>query len=183
MAFIGPDLAGEGFLLDDFSSPDQTSEIGTAWEGFTDRVMGGKSDMSAGVVPAEGRNALRMRGNVSLENNGGFIQVRLPLGSSGKPFDAGRYTGIAVTARTEAEIGDGYYIHLRTPRTVFPWAYYAAPLPVSGDWQRIEVPFSAFQSEFMVKNKLNKNKLLSVAIVAAKKQFSADIYVSRVEFY
>lgn len=66
-------------ILDDFTSQSGTSTYGTAWQGFTDRVMGGRSDMRAGISRESGDSFLRMAGVVSLENNGGFIQARLPL--------------------------------------------------------------------------------------------------------
>ncbi|HMB37435.1 MAG TPA: CIA30 family protein, partial [Wenzhouxiangellaceae bacterium] len=66
-------------LLDDFSRSDGVSAIGTRWQDFSDRVMGGLSDMQAGIVETERGSVLRMSGQVRLENNGGFIQVRLPL--------------------------------------------------------------------------------------------------------
>ena len=65
-------------ILDDFTSQSGTSTYGTAWQGFTDRVMGGRSDMRAGISRESGDSFLRMAGVVSLENNGGFIQARLP---------------------------------------------------------------------------------------------------------
>jgi hypothetical protein len=121
-----------------------------------------------------------MSGNISLENNGGFIQARLPLKKEDIPFDAGEYEGIAVTVKGE---DTGYYLHLRTIRTVFPWSYYGAEISVTDEWQRIEIPFQRFRSENMIKNDLNPRKLVSLGVVAAKKEFTANLYVSKIEFY
>ena len=172
---------GDGdLLLDNFSRSDGQSLIGTEWEGFTDRVMGGRSDMSAGVRDTDSGPALRMTGTVSLENNGGFIQVRLKLTEDGT-FDARPYTGIAIEARGT---GDHYYIHLRNARTRFPWAYYAAPLPVTEEWRRIEIPFERFEGESMLGgNKIDVGRLRSVAVVAAKAEFDADIWVRSISLY
>jgi Complex I intermediate-associated protein 30 (CIA30) len=41
---------------------------------FTDRVMGGVSNGTMVRETVAGRPAIRMRGDVSLENNGGFVR-------------------------------------------------------------------------------------------------------------
>jgi len=173
-------FANEIFIFDDFSSGSGISKIGTRWEGFTDRVMGGVSDIQADLLPGESGNILRMRGNVSLENNGGFVQVRLPLVINQKSYDASDYSGIVLRVRGR---GDGYYIFLRTVRTRFPWAYFEQKIPVSENWQEIRLPFSGFSSENMVKGSLDTKNLTSIGIVAAKKQFYADLEVDYIGFY
>ncbi len=167
-------------VLHDLSDGGRTSELGTEWEGFTDQVMGGVSTMSSGIEPIDDGYALHMTGSVSLENNGGFVQVRLRLGEEGN-FDASEYSGVAVEARGS---GEAYYLHLRTPRTFLPWSHYAAPLPVTEKWQRIEVPFASFDAEYMVGGgSPNAARLKSLAVVAAFAEFEADIWVRRVSFY
>ena len=42
----------------------------------------------------EGRDAIRMRGDVSIANNGGFLQIVLDLAPSSAPVDASRWSGI-----------------------------------------------------------------------------------------
>jgi hypothetical protein len=166
-------------LLDDFSDPGGRSAVGTSWEGFTDQVMGGVSTMRSGVEPTDAGPALHMSGEVSLENNGGFIQVRLRLSESGT-FDASDYRGLALQVRGR---GDHYYLHLRTPRTVFPWAHFAAPIPVSETWRRVEVPFDAFEPQYMLGGRLEPARLKSVAVVAAKAAFEADLWVRSIGLY
>ena len=69
-------------IIDNFSSRDGKSSFGTYWQILSDNVMGGISKGRAYLIPSqEGaeRFVLKMMGDVSLENNGGFIQVRLPM--------------------------------------------------------------------------------------------------------
>jgi hypothetical protein len=167
------------FLLDDFSDRSGVSTLGTEWEGFTDRVMGGVSEMTTRVEATDEGPALHMTGTVSLDNNGGFIQARLELTESGN-FDAGEYAGIALVVRGR---GENYYLHLRTPRTVFPWAHFAAPLPVTGEWRRVEVPFASFEPRYMLGGRLEPSRLRSVAIVAGFAAFDADIWVRSIGLY
>jgi hypothetical protein len=104
-------------LIDDFSNPDRMSALGTFWRGFTDQVMGGVSTATSRMETIEGRRALRLVGDVSLENNGGFVQVALPLTGSGAPLDVSTYRGIRLTVRGN---GETYHIHLRTTGTALP---------------------------------------------------------------
>ena len=174
------EIEAQELVIHDLSEGERTSALGTDWEGFTDQVMGGKSTISSRIEPIDDGYALHMSGSVSLENNGGFVQVRLLLVEEGS-FDASEYRGIAVEARG---LGDDYYLHLRTPRNLFPWAFYAAPLPVGQEWSRVEVPFSRFEPKYMIGGgSPNLNRLKSVAVVAAFAEFEADIWVKRITLY
>lgn len=161
-------------LVDDFSEPG-LSALGTRWEGFTDRVMGGRSTMEAGYRRTPDGTVLAMAGSVSLENNGGFIQVRLPLTGSGT-FDASDYAGIAVVARGRP---GSYRIHLRTRQTRLPWQLYSAPLEVTDEWRTIVVPFAAFEPD-SVRRDLDRSLLTSLAIVAYGQEFDAEIELRRI---
>ena len=166
-------------LIDDFTN--RLSKLDTSWEGFTDRVMGGRSDMSAGTVRNVDDSYLWMRGKVSLENNGGFIQVRLMLSNSRKMFDGSQYSGVRVRVKGS---GEGYYLHLRTSNTLFPWKYYSAPLPVSSDWVEVDIPWSTFTGgDYGRLPDLKTERLKSIAVVAAKDEFDADIQVSEIGLY
>ncbi len=172
--------ASDPLLLDDFSSGGAQALIGTRWEAFTDRVMGGRSDMAAGVAPMDGEYVLRMTGAVSLENNGGFIQVRLPLPDS-RRTEAASFTGVFLEVRGAP---GSYYIHLRDNRTRAPWAYYRQRIDVRDDWQTVRLPFDAFESAGMLRSLTpNVDRLQSVAIVAAGEAFDADIMVRSIGLY
>lgn len=170
---------GSYFLLDDFSG--EQSAIGTDWKGFTDQVMGGVSQMSVTRVPDDDGNMLRMRGKVSLENNGGFIQVRLMLKSFLNPFDASEYEGLRVKVRGS---GSGYYIFLRTNTMILPWKYLAAPVPVTEDWQVVDIPWSAFEpGDYGRVGRLKVHRLKSLALVAYGKEFDAAIDLAEIGLY
>ncbi|TVQ29540.1 MAG: hypothetical protein EA370_14935, partial [Wenzhouxiangella sp.] len=149
---------------------------GTGWQGFTDRVMGGLSDIQAGYREIEGRTVLAMSGQVRLENNGGFIQVRLPLDARGGLFDAGDFSGIRIAAR--APKPGAYYLHLRTADTRRPWAYYRARLTLGEDWTVIDIPWSSFEAQSL-NTPLDTRRLRSLAVVAYGEAFEAEIEVRR----
>ena len=168
------------YVLDDFRDGNGISEIGTSWQAFSDRVMGGRSDMDAGLVSMDGNPALMMRGRVSLENNGGFIQVRLPLQSGNEYVDGSGYNGIYVRLRGRP---GSYSVHLRTRGNRLPWSYYTADLPVSGEWTTVYLPWEAFLPENARLTLPDTRELTSVAVVAGKKAFDAEVAVSEIGFY
>ncbi len=167
-------------LVDDFSS--SVSALGTSWEGFTDQVMGGKSEMQIGRGYEDGHPFLSLAGKVSLANNGGFIQTRLYLSpDKNRTFDSSSWTGLRVNARGT---GTGYYIFLRTSGNRFPWSFFMAPLPVTSDWSSIDIPWDRFEKgDFGSFFTLNLRKLTSIAVVAYKKEFQASIDVREISFY
>ncbi|MFN2166820.1 MAG: CIA30 family protein, partial [Anaerolineae bacterium] len=108
------------------------------------------------------------------------LAPRMFLREDRKPFDAGDYAGIELRVRGR---GDGYYVHLRSTRTVFPWSYYAQKVPVGEEWTVVRLPFGAFAGENMLSKTPDVRRLLSVAVVAAKKEFAADLYVDTIALY
>ena len=69
----------EAMVLDDRSSGDDRAQNGARWRLYTDGVMGGISQANIAFDVVDGRRCLRLSGDVSLENNGGFVQVALDL--------------------------------------------------------------------------------------------------------
>jgi len=180
LAFFGNlPLSTEDFLIDDFSKESGVSAFGTIWRSFTDRVMGGVSDAVHQFTTIDGRRCIHLKGQVSLENQGGFVQVALSLEKDRRPFDASPYEGLRLWVRGN---GETYYVHLRTRQTSRPWFYYQASFAAGDSWQEIEIPFSRFIPENF-RTDLDTAQLTRVAVVAAKKVYEADVAVSRIEFY
>ena len=166
-------------LLDDFTG--EKSTLNTDWEGFTDQVMGGISEISVVRIPDADGNFIRMIGKVSLENNGGFIQVRLKLAHGAATFDASSYSGIRLVVRG---VGTGYYIFLRTSRTILPWKYYAAPVPTVSEWRTADIPWDAFKpGDYGRMGELKVNRLKSIALVAYGEEFDARIDLKEIGLY
>jgi hypothetical protein len=81
-------------LIDDLSAPHPSAANGALWEMISDRVMGGVSHGTMTREELRGRPALHMRGKVSLENNGGFVQMALDLDPHGGMIDASQWSGL-----------------------------------------------------------------------------------------
>lgn len=167
-------------VIENFNDGDSISLLGTDWQAFTDRVMGGQSDMEARINSEKGNNFLEMRGDVSLRNNGGFIQIRLPLSNSGKVLNASEYSGFYISLRGSR---GPYFLHLRTPDNRAPWSYYAAEVQVSDNWTTLEVPWSAFEPVSTAKRSPDIGRLTSLGIVAAEKEFQAELDISELGLY
>jgi len=165
-------------LIDDFTHADRASN-GEAWRFVSDRVMGGVSLGRAGHDRIGGRPALRLQGDVSLANNGGFIQVNLDLGRGGQAFDAGAWAGIDVTL-----LGDGasYAINLRTAELRHPWESYRAEVHSSAGWTTHRLPFTDFRPH-RTTLALNTRKLRRIGLIAIGEARHVDVALGGLRFY
>lgn len=149
----------------------------TNWTYVSDQVMGGVSTGGARIETAQGSPYLRLTGEVSTANRGGFIQARITLDTP-PPAEA---QGVLIRLRGN---GEGYFIHLRTSGTVLPWQYYQAPVATTPDWTELRVPFDAFRpSGALLRDRLRPDSIRSIGIVAYGRDHSADVSVAEVGFY
>ena len=141
----------------------------TAYEFFTDQVMGGVSTGAARIAGAEGARHLRLTGTVSTANRGGFIQARVRLDA---PFPA-EARGVVVRVKGN---GQRYFVHLRTRGTVLPWQYYQAGFETTPDWQDLRLPFTAFAaSGALLRATPDPATVTSLAAVAYGRDHEADL--------
>ena len=166
-------------IIDALDRQHPRATIGTSWALIVDRVMGG---VSAGGMTREvlrGRPALRLRGTVSLENNGGFIQIALDLAPHGETIDASAWTGIEIDVLGN---GERYNVHLRTADVTRPWQSYRAAFMASPVWQTVRLPFAGFAPHRLAVA-LDLTRLRRVGIVAIGRAFAADVAIGRMRFY
>jgi hypothetical protein len=141
--------------------------------------MGGVSEGSArlSIDSDAGNTYVQMTGDVSTENNGGFIQIRTRL-ASGAEKDT---TGVYLRARGNSQ---KYYIHLRTRGTMLPWQYYQAEFDVGEDWQVFRLPLSDFKpSGSWLGKSPSPRSIRSLGIVAYGRDHRANIDVDEIGFY
>ena len=166
-------------ILDDFSRDDLISALGTPWRGFSDQVMGGISEETIALATIDGRRALRLSGEVRLENNGDFIQTALDLAPAGQTLDASAFTGVLLIVRGN---GERYGVHLRTPACVRPWQSYRAGFIADAEWREIRLPFTRFEP-YRLTEPLDVRQLRRIGLVAIGRAFHADLAVSAVGLY
>lgn len=167
--------AGAGTAEDMFETFDTTSS--TRWTYFADTVMGGVSTGDATFERDASGSFVRLAGNVSTDNNGGFIQVRRLL-SDRLPADT---LGVRLKVRGN---GGAYFIHLRTKGTRLPWQYYQAQFSTSSKWTDVQLPFKAFRPSGQFLRKTPRaDTLTSIGIVAFGRDHTALVEVSEVTWY
>ncbi len=165
--------------IDDFSTEDQVSSLGTRWALRTDRISGGASAGKMQFEPAEGQTVLHLTGSVASADRGGFIAAQLGLDPRGRNFSAHGFAGLRLRVKGN---GQSYSIRLRTKDTRFVTQYYEAVFQTSGQWQEVKLPFTQFVPA-SVAAPLDPIALRTVAVVAAGKNFDADIQVANLSFY
>ena len=166
-------------LIDDLSKPAPLAVIGTRWMLVSDGVMGGLSTGTMTRELVDGRMAIRMRGTVSLANNGGFLQIALDLGKHGEPVDASRWTGIQLDV-----LGNGqtYNLHLRTTDLSRPWQSYRQSFAAASHWSRLHLPFAGFVAH-RTDQPLRLSRLQRIGLVAIGRECDVDLAIADIRFY
>jgi len=126
-------MSNRDLIIDDLDGQDLLSRLGTRWRGVSDRVMGGVSQATVVVGQHAGRRCLRLSGEVSLENNGGFVQMALDLDPHGGFLDGSGFSGIRLAVHGN---GERYSVHLRSADAVRPWQSYGCRSQTDPQWAR-----------------------------------------------
>ena len=166
-------------MIDDLSRPFPATAFPYLSEFISDRVMGGVSSGTLTREVVAGRLANRLRGEVSLANNGGFLQMALDLDPTGAPLDCGAFTGIAIEVSGN---GEDYGLHLRTAGLTRPWQSYRQGFRAGGEWHTIRLPFTGFEAH-RTDLPLDPAQLRRIGLVAIGRAFTADLAVASVSFY
>lgn len=174
-----PDADGStSLLIDDRSSGSLHIAGGRVWRIVTDTVMGGLSSATLEPARTQDRPCLHMRGEVSLENSGGFVQATLDLVPDGF-LDASAYRGIEIDVCGN---GASYNLHLRTADTRIVWQSYRAGFIADTHWQTLKIPFQSFRSH-RIDTPLDTTHLRRLGVVAIGRAMRADISFGRLALY
>lgn len=152
---------------------------GNRWALISDRIMGGVSEGTMKREVVQDRDAIRMQGSVSLDNNGSFLQMALDLGEAGCDVDARKWDGIQLDVLGNEQF---YNLHLRTSGLRHSWDSYRQTFASTSKWKTIQLPFSDFVPHRM-QLPLNIAGLRRIGIVAIGREFKADISVADIRFY
>jgi hypothetical protein len=149
------------------------------WRLVTDAVMGGVSRGAISDVVLKGRKATCMCGNVSIANNGGFIQLALDLSPEAGSFDAGRFAGIELDALGN---GEEYGVHLRSTDLTRPQQSYRHDFRATQEWKTLKFPFAQFRPH-RTDISINTTRLRRIGLVAIGREFTAMLGIARLAFY
>ena len=165
-------------IIDDLSREAPAATIGTSWQLFTDQIMGGVSTGTMSREVVGGHLAIRMRGDVSFENNGGFVQIALDLSLDGNGIDASPLGGIELDVFGN---GEEYGLHLRTDVLTRPWQSYRQTFIAYAEWRTIQLQFDSFLP-YRTDEPLDTHRLRRISLVAIGRPFSSDISLAGLRF-
>jgi hypothetical protein len=146
------------------------------WETADDRVMGGISVAQLSERVVEQSRCRCLSGEVSLENRGGFVQMKWPMPS---PFDASGFSGIYIEAWGNNE---SYNVHVRTGQLWLPWQSFRLSFIATSEWQTHYFSFNQF-ANYKTWSQLDASGITKIAIVAIGRAFQADVCVRALGFY
>ena len=154
----------------------EVKEQNINWIFFSDQVMGGKSQGKVEFLSNETVNFVRLRGDVTTANNGGFLQIRTTVSNLEKELE-----GLTLKVRGN---GQRYYVFIRTSGTIMPWQYYKADFPSGKNWAEVKLKFKDFdRSSSWLAKIIRPDSIKSVGIVAFGRDHNALIDVADLQFF
>lgn len=172
------DASVSELIIDNRTSGTLKSNAGNDWQMRTDNVMGGVSKGGLTVHEHLGKACLRMQGQVSTENNGGFVQMSLSV-SNQIMFDAYQYAGVFLEVAGNSE---SYNLHLRTANLSLPWQSYRATFQATPEWSQVRIPFAEI-TPHRVTSPFKQSAIRRIGLVAIGREFTADLCVAKVGLY
>ena len=170
-------IKGEDMILYDFSNQERHNDD-LSWRFFTDGVMGGLSRGKVKKDNIHGIQCYKMSGDVTTENNGGFIQIRLDLNPK---IEINKYEGLYLKIYGNNQ---KYFLHIRTGLTLAPWQYYSHSFIANNKWTTIKTNLKDFKrSNFYQPKKLNNQKIKTIGLVAGFDNYKADICLAEIGLF
>ena len=142
------------------------------WQMVTDQVMGGVS-VATMHSSAQG---VSLQGQVSYENNGGFVQIKWPLPSD---LNWAQYDGLYIEAKSSNALQ--VEAVLKSSQLWMPWQSYRVSLALSEQWQSFVLPFSQF-APYRTQTALNPSRLTQFALLAGQEGV-VEFSVQRLALY
>lgn len=166
-------------VLSDFAAAQPYVFPGSAWRGFSDRVMGGISNASFEKATVGGRSCVRLSGRVTRESNGGFIQMAMYFGNGDAVLDAAEYSGIELVVYGNNE---DYNVHVRTADCGWYDDSYRYTFFAADRWQTVRIPWGDFKPNG-ISVPLNSRVINRISILGWMREFQADIALARIALY
>ncbi len=154
-------------------------EFNPDWEYVADGVMGGVSDGGLRHDTYHGRMAAVLRGRVSLDNNGGFVQIAFDLRPDGSGFNASDWDGLEVQLCGN---GEGYDIRLRTDQLTRPWQSFRTEVTPLPEWQTLRLPFDRFLPH-KTDVPFDPRHLRRIGVLGIGREFQAEVAIAAVGLY
>lgn len=154
-------------------------ELSPDWAYVADTVMGGVSRGEITQTVIDGRRATRLTGVVSLDNNGGFVQIAFDLTETGACLDASAWAGVQLDVYGN---GEAYDIRIRTDQIARPWQSFRAAFTAPATWSTVTIPFADLIPH-RTEARFDPARLRRIGILAIGREMQADISIASVRFY
>lgn len=141
--------------------------------------MGGVSTGRMHGRTVQGRAAFVLSGDVSLDNNGGFIQMAADFEADGALYDASAHTGIELDMCGN---GERYDVRLRTDALTRPWQSFRTDVATTPDWQTVRLAFDQF-APHKTDAIFDLARLRRIGILAIGRVFHAQVALGGLRFY
>lgn len=168
----GPAVRAEQ-LVDVYRSCQHES---SPWNVVSDQVMGGVSNATLQQDERQGSSGSCLVGRTSLDNNGGFVQMKLDIEPSKLSAD---YQGLFIELAGSTH---DYNLHVKTAQLTRPWQSFRCTLPVEPQWIRFIIPFEQLLAH-RTEAEFQPTAINSVAVVAIGEEFDVDVCVRRFGFF
>jgi hypothetical protein len=166
-------------IVTDFSFGDEASEVPGQWSGFTDRVMGGVSNADFERDVVDGRRCVRLKGRVTRDSGGGFIQLARYFGTSRDSFDASAYKGVELDIYGNNE---EYNAHIRTSDVRWYEQSYRATFTARPQWETVRISWDQFVP-YGIEAALDTSHIQRFGLLGWMREFEADLALARMAFY
>jgi len=150
-----------------------------AWEYIADTVMGGVSTGGRQVETYKDRTATVLRGDVSLQNNGGFVQIAADLNADGSLYDASTWDGFELTVCGNNE---SYDFRLRTNALTRPWQSFRTDFIAPFKWRTVRLPFAKVNPH-KTDARFEATRLRRIGIRAVGREMRAEVAVAATHLY
>ena len=151
-------------------------DVPSPWTVISDQVMGGVSSSALQQDDRHSSPCTCLTGRTSLENNGGFVQMKLDIEPGWLRAD---YQGLFIELCGTAH---DYNLHVKTNQLDKPWQSFRCTLPVQPQWTRFIVPYERLRAH-RTDAQLQPADIKSVAVVAIGSEFNVDVCVRRFGFF
>lgn len=150
-------------------------DLNPKWEYVADTVMGGVSRGQIAPVRIQEHGGMQLTGSVSLDNNGGFVQMAFDLDG----VDATGWRGLEMDVVGNDEI---YDVRLRTDDLTRPWQSFRAQFMATPEWKTVRLPFDGFAAH-RTQAPLDLSGLRRIGVLAIGREFEANVAVSAIRLY
>ena len=148
----------------------QSTDTQNGWTMVSDQVMGG---VSQGIMQTT-KNGVNLQGRVSLENNGGFLQVQWQVSNSISQTELQSYQGIFIEWSSQQD--EDLELLLKSGQLWMPWQSYRCKAKATLEWQTLFIPFELFQP-YRTKTRLNPKRINKFSVLAGGKEMDVNVTI------